>query len=70
MLEALTEKSKQPDAAPVGKSLTAHVNLSNKEEVALAVKYGFLPGDDDDDADDDEDDDAPEETPKRKGFFE
>lgn len=70
MLKALQTKAEEPDAPAVGRSLTAHINLSDPKEVALAIKHGFLSGDDDD-ADDDDDDDAAddEDTPKRKGFF-
>ena len=70
MLDALTEKASQPERAPVGRSLTAHVDLTDPKSVALAIKHGFLEADEDDDDDDGKDgDDDGDETPKRKGYF-
>lgn len=72
ILERLTKKAEEPDSAPVGKSVSVHVDLSDAKQVALAIKHGFLGADDlddDDDGDDDGDDDKPDETPKRRGYF-
>lgn len=73
-LDALTKKSKEPDAAPVSRSVRANIDLSDPKQVALAIKHGFLSPDEDDDDDDDKgkgkgkgDDD--DDTPKRPGYF-
>ena len=69
MLKQLQAKAEAPDAPPVGRSVTAHVDLSDPKQVSLAQRFGFLSADDEDD-DDDDDAQEDEETPKRKGFFE
>lgn len=71
LLKRLQAKLDAPDVPSIGRSITAHINFGNPEEVALAIKHGFLDSDDDDDDDDDDDKDKkPDEKPGRKGFFE
>jgi hypothetical protein len=70
MLKKLQAKESEPDAPAVGRSLTAHIDLSDPKQIAMAIKHGFLSSDEDDDDDGDDDADDDEETPKRKGFFE
>lgn len=71
MLEQLQAKAEAPERPSVAKSLSVSINLGNKEEVALAKRYGFLDDDDDDDddSDDDDDDKDKEDTPRRRGYF-
>lgn len=72
LLKKLQAKLDAPDKPATGRSLTAHIDLSDPKQVALAIKHGFLDSDDDtddDDADDTADDDG-DKVPKRKGFFE
>ena len=70
MLEKLQAKAEEPDPPQIARSLTASINLGNKDEVALAKKYGFLPPDDDDEDDTGGDEDEADDAPKRKGYFE
>lgn len=71
LLEKLTKKAEEPDRAPVGRTVNAHVDLTDPKSVALAIKHGFLDADEDDDdgGDGDGDGDDGDETPKRKGYF-
>lgn len=67
-LETLQAKAEAPDAPSIGKQLSVSINLGNKDEVELAKKYGFLPGDDDEEDGEEEDDDT-DDSPVRRGFF-
>lgn len=70
LLANLQKKAEEPDAPPVGKSISINLDLSNADQLKLAKQYGFLPADDvDDDDDDDGDEDADDDTPKRRGYF-
>ena len=70
LFEKLSKLAEEPDRPPVGRSVTAHVDLTDPKSIALAIKHGFLDGDDDiDDDDDDGDDDSAEEKPNRRGSF-
>lgn len=75
-LEALNKKAKEPDAAPVGRSLRANIDLGDEKQVSLARKLGFLPSEEDDDDDDGKDKkdkkdkkDDDDDTPNRRGYF-
>lgn len=68
MLERLTAKSKEPDAPPIGRSLSVHIDMGDEKAIARAQRFGFLAPDEDDDGDGDGDGDG-EETPKRRGYF-
>ena len=70
LLKRLQAKAEEPDAPPVSRSLTAHIDLGDAKQVALAIKHGFLSSDEVDDlkSDDDSGEDT-DETPKRKGYF-
>ena len=68
MLEQLQAKAEAPDAPAVGRNLNVTLDLGDKEQVAAAKRYGFLPPDDDDDDDDDADDDA-DDAPRRRSYF-
>lgn len=65
-LRRLQELADAPDEAPVSRTASYHVDLSDSKAVELARRLGLLGGDDDDD---DDDDDEEEETraPKRRG---
>lgn len=70
MLERLQQKAEQPDAPPVSKSLTAHVDLTDPKSIAAAIKHGFLTEDEVEEMqDDDSEDDSKDETPTRRGYF-
>lgn len=67
-LDALTKKSKEPDAPRGG--LNFNLDLSDDKAYQRAVKLGLIDGDDDGDGDGDGDgDDDGDDTPKRRGFF-
>lgn len=74
-LEALNRKAKEPDPEPVSRSVRANFDLGDPKQVALAIKHGFLKGDDDDDDKGDKKDkkdkkdDDDDDTPKRGGYF-
>lgn len=68
MLAALQKKAEEPDAPPVGKSVSITLDLGNAEQVKQAKRYGFLPADLDDE-EEEETPDEEEETPKRRGYF-
>lgn len=67
MLKALSKKAEEPDAPPVGRSVRVNVDLSDPKQVALAIKHGFLSGDDVEEEKEETED--TEETPKRHGYF-
>lgn len=67
MLAALQKKAEEPDAPPVGKSISIHLDLGNADQVAQAKKYGFLPNDLDDEEEEEEKEE--ETTPRRRGYF-
>lgn len=75
MLDRLSKKANEPDPPPVGKSVTAHINLGNKDEVELAIKHGFLTADEAADlgnegtGDDGGKGEEGDEKPKRRGYF-
>lgn len=69
MLKRLQQRAEAPDDAPVGRTISAHVDLTDPKSIAAAIKHGFLSSDEVDDDDDDDDDDDPEDTPTRKGYF-
>ena len=75
LFEKLSKLAEEPDRPPVGRSVTAHVDLTDPKSIALAIKHGFLDGDDDEDDDDDDGDDdsakdsAKEKQPNRRGSF-
>lgn len=77
LLKRLQRKSEEPDAPPVGKSLSISVDLGDEKQVERAQKLGLLGGllggpdddDTDDDDDDNTDDDDDDDTPRRRGYF-
>ena len=42
MLEKLARKREAPDAPPVGKSISASIDLSDDKQIARAIEHGFL----------------------------
>lgn len=69
-LEALTKKSKEPDAPSGNVNFT--LDLSSDSAWERARKLGLVPGEDDggdDDGDDDEADDAPKRQGRGESFF-
>ena len=70
-LKRLQQKEKEPAAAPVGKVINVTVDLGSEEQVARAIKHGFLTADEvaDDKGDSDGDEGDGDEAPKRKGYF-
>lgn len=73
LMEKLSRKAEEPDEGPISKSVNVVVDLKDAASVALAKKFGFLPGDDDDDDDDDDDNEDDErdadDAPRRRGYF-
>lgn len=67
MLAKLQKKAEEPDAPAVGKSVNVLVDLKDKASVALAQKFGFLPGDEEEETTDE--DEATDDKPKRGGYF-
>jgi hypothetical protein len=45
LLDKLNKKVEAPDAPSVGKSISATIDLGNADQVALAIKHGFLTAD-------------------------
>lgn len=73
-LKRLQEKSEAPDAAPVSKSISATVDLSDPKSIAAAIKHGFLTEDEVEELKEEEGDNGKEKkggtsTPRRKGYF-
>lgn len=72
MMDRLKAKEEAAESGPVGRSISANVDLKDPASVKLAQKFGFLPADDDDDDDDDgkgEGDGEGGDPPKRRGYF-
>jgi hypothetical protein len=74
MLARLQQKSEEPDAPPIGKSLNISLDLGDEKQVERATKLGLLDrlfgdNDDDDDETEDENDDTDDEAPRRRGYF-
>lgn len=77
MLEQLTKKSKEPEAPPVGKSISANIDLSDDKQIERAIEHGFLTKKEAEELKDDDDDDDSDSkttktktaTPRRKGYF-
>jgi len=70
-LKRLQQKEKEPAPAPIGKVINVTVDLGSDEQIARAIKHGFLTADEvaaDKGGDDDEDEDS-DEAPRRKGYF-
>lgn len=70
-LEALNKKAKEPDPAPVGKSVNITIDPKDKASVDFAIQHGFLtaPEVEEPPEGDDGDGEEGEETPKRRGYF-
>jgi len=68
-LKKLQQKEKEPSGPPVGKVINVTVDLGSDEQIARAIKHGFLtPAEVEEDTggeEGEENDDAP----KRKGYF-
>lgn len=69
ILERLSKKAEEPDTPPVGKSVSATVDLSDPKSVALAIKHGFLTPDEVEDLEDDDEEAPADEKPKRNSYF-
>ena len=75
MLERLTKKADEPEAPPVGRSISATIDLGDPKQIALAIKHGFLTSDEVEDLKEEEEGKEKEgkegdDTPKRRGYFE
>lgn len=69
-LKELQRLEKEPAAAPVGKVINVTVDLGNDEQVARAIKHGFLTAAEvDEDRGDGESDEDADDAPRRKGYF-
>jgi hypothetical protein len=75
LLERLTKKSKEPDAPPVSKSISANIDLGDDKQVERAIEHGFLTRaevkalkEGDDNGDDDKGNKSTA-TPRRKGSY-
>ena len=69
-LDALTKKSKEPDAPPP--SVNFNLDLSSDTAWERARKLGLVPGDDDNNNDDNNNDDDnknSDDPPRRRGYF-
>jgi hypothetical protein len=70
VLKRLQQKAKEPAAAPVGKVINVTVDLGDENQVARAIKHGFLTADEvEQDRNGDESDEDGEDAPNRKGYF-
>ena len=72
LLESLQAKAEAPDAPAIGRSISAHVDLGDEKQVALAIKHGFLTADEVEELNEGEGDDTGKEgneTPTRRGYF-
>lgn len=69
-LERLQQKADEPDPAPVSKSISASVDLSDPKSIAAAIKHGFLTADEAEDLKEEEKNgDKKTTTPRRKSYF-
>lgn len=70
-LERLQAKAEEPDPAPVSKSISATVDLSDPKSVAAAIKHGFLTADEVEEMKEEEKEDGKKSasTPRRKSYF-
>jgi hypothetical protein len=69
LFDKLTAKSKAPDAPPVGKSISANIDLSDDKQVALAIKHGFLTSEEVREEKEEEKKEKKDSTPRRRGYF-
>ena len=67
-LKRLQDKSKEPDAPQVARTLNVSIDLGDEAQVARAQKLGLLGLFDDEDGDGDGDGDG-DEPPTRRGYF-
>lgn len=70
-LKRLQQKDKEPAAPPIGKVINVSVDLGSDEQIARAIKHGFLTADEvaEDKGNGDGEDEDSDEAPKRKGYF-
>jgi hypothetical protein len=70
-LEALTKKSKEPDAPPVSKSIQARIDFGDPAQVEAAIEHGFLTRKEAKELKEEaeKDGDEGDEKPKRRGYF-
>lgn len=69
LMKRLQDKLEGPDTPAVGRSLNATIDLADPKQVALAIKHGFLPPDDDLDDDEDDSDEEVDDAPRRRSYF-
>ena len=71
LLERLTKKSKEPDAPPVSKSISASIDLSDDKQVARAIEHGFLTATEVKELKEEEKEEKKkgDSTPRRRGYF-
>lgn len=70
LLERLTKKSKEPDAPPVSKSISASIDLSDDKQVARAIEHGFLTAAEVKEAKEEEKEEKKKDsTPRRRGSY-
>lgn len=69
-LERLQKKAEEPDPAPVSKSISATVDLSDPKSIAAAIKHGFLTADEVEEMKEDEKENGKKDaTPRRRSYF-
>ena len=72
LLEDLQRKAEAPDPPPVGRSITASVDLGDAKQVELAIKHGFLTADEVEELKEGEgegEEKEGDEKPTRRGYF-